>query len=159
MTQEVFLSEDEYKGDIYDLFCQFDFDTPEKMEAGEDVPREKQCIDMNVMKMLFNALGKPLSDQTVRQMDMESQKRGIVGVNYPMFEKYYLQVFPYNSSALLQEAISVFAQDRGVITLADLKRVVKQIHSTFSDTDLEIIMRVFGTKGEISIARIREEFQ
>lgn len=156
---DFFLSEEDYKTDIYDLFSRFDFETDDKLRAGEDPPDiEQQCIDTNVCKMVFQALGKPLSDQTIRAMDLESQKLGIVGVSYPMFERQYLKAFPYNRTALLDEAISYMSQGRDVITMEDLKRVVKKIHSTFTDAQLESIMRVLGKKGEMTVSQVKETF-
>ena len=156
--KSLFLTEEEYKEEIHDLFAVFDFDTPERMAAGEEVPLDQQCIDVNIVKMLFAALNKPLSAAALKMIDSDIQKRELPGCSYPLFEKNYLQAFPYKTDRLLEESFRVFSGDKDEMTLEDMRRVVKQIHSDFPDQDLAIIARVFGTGGKISLNRIRQEF-
>ena len=162
MTTEnvLHLTEDEYRNDIYDLFCQFDFDTAGRVEAGEDVPLERQCMDVNVMQMLFDCLGKPLLIRDMKSLENECQRLGLHGVNYPMFERIYLQRFPYDPGALLAESFNVLDQNAaGFVTLNDLKRVAEEFHSTFTEGDLAAIINVLGTDGKISREDVEKGFR
>lgn len=155
----IFLSEEEYKADIYELFKQFDFDTQVKLAAGEEVPLEDQLLDISTLKLIFKALQKPLQQVTVNKIEKECAKNNQSGVSYAEFERLYLTYFPYKNESLLDEAFSMFdKKGTGVITIDDMKRVVKEINSSFTDDDLAFIMKTLGKDGNISIDAVRRLF-
>lgn len=157
--KSAFMTEEEYKADIYELFSQFDFDTAEKVAAGEEVPVERQTIDFTIFQMIFKALGKPIDKAILNKIEKELNLEQLNGVSYPIFERRYLIAFPYDSSALLDETLSVFDRNKtGYLTIDDMKRVVNDMNGSFSDADLESLIATYGKDGKISIAAVRNLF-
>ena len=52
MTKQVFITEEEYKLEIHDLYKYFAFEYS-----------SQEVVDIAVLKMLFAAMGKPLSPE------------------------------------------------------------------------------------------------
>ena len=150
MTQQVFITEEEYKADIYDLFKHFAFKSS-----------SQELLDITVLKMLFAALGKPLSPEQAKTFWVKTIKNGLSGITYPEFESFYLSIFPYDSSALLKEAFDVFDHTHsGKISFSDMKAVVSTIHGSFTDDDLNQFIEVFDKSDDktISFEEVQKSF-
>lgn len=160
MTERsLFMTEEEYKAEIYELFTQFDYDTPEKVAAGEEVPIDRQTIDFALFKMIFKALDKPIDGGRLKIIEKKCSDAQLNGVNYPMFENIYLSAFPYETNGALDEALDVLDTQRtGYITIDDMKRVLSDMKGSFTDEDLADLVKTYGKDGRISIAAVRDIF-
>lgn len=143
---QTLVSETEYKSWINQFFNKFVFDpNPKKGEENEDDP---EIIDLNVAKMIFKSIGHPISPVDLGAIEREIKKKEYRGVTYPQFEKLYLKAFPYNPDSYLKQVFGYFDGDGdGNITRDDMKRVVLEINSKFTDEDIEEIFDVFDDDG------------
>lgn len=147
------LLESEYLDDLESLYKIFASEATIGPNGEEQV-----AADMALIKLIFEALGKPLTDQNVRSMETESEKLGIVGVSYPMFEREFKKKFPYDSKKTLEEVINFFTQGRDALTLDDLIRVSTRMQSEIPQEELANVIKVLGTDGKIPVSEIRTFF-
>ena len=144
----LFLTLEEYKEDINNLFLKFTFGDPD-------------FIDLNVMEQIFIALEKPLSQITLKKLQDEMKKDNLNGIPYQRFEALYLQSFPYNSSNLLNEAFDIFDQShKGKITLEDMKAIAKKLSLKFTDDELQDMIHTFdNTDTAITYEIIKNSYE
>jgi Ca2+-binding EF-hand superfamily protein len=147
-----FLTEDEYKEDIHEFFCHFDFESPRDESGVILVPPEEQCIDPFIFEQIFEALGKKVSGGMMAKITKQIQAQDLKGVNYPIFEQHYLNCFPYCPESLINEAFAaVDVRKSGSVTAEDMKAAVPDSPDSLIDN----ILRINGRNGVITLADIK----
>lgn len=151
--KSIFLTEDEYKEDIRNIFHKF--------TINRDEQTKEAFLDLSVMEQMFIALERPLSQKTLMNLEREIIKDNLLGIPYNRFEEIYLQQIPYDSGKLLEEAFHIFDEnDSGQISIDEVKKVVDSLSLKFTDQEIKDIFLLFDPKGEeLLLDKIRDLYE
>jgi Ca2+-binding EF-hand superfamily protein len=144
-----FLTEEEYKEDIFELFCFFDFEGVQEAGEGEG-EKNHRFMDPDVLKWVFEALGQGLGLGLFNRLEKLMDEKSFPGCPYSFFEEQFLKKFPYDSKLLLDEAIRALdPTNSGSIKLDKMQEVARSAHTTFSDGELAELVKTFGKSDQI----------
>jgi hypothetical protein len=148
MASGRFLTEEEYKADIYELFCPFDFDTPKDAHGRPADPDAEQLLDLHILELIFKALQRPLNAAESRRVTKKMDENNLVGIPYPDFEAIYLGRFPYDA----------FGPDAFGIGIPHVERALRDANAAFSDAQLAGVAATCGDRGKLTLATLEALF-